>query len=79
MKRPLHICWTANLISEGGDRGYVMHAGFTDTTRTLCGYATQEHSMRNMGDTDQPDCLKCRKILAALREQWAGELPLKHV
>lgn len=77
MKRPLHICWTTNMISEGGDKGFILHAGFTDESKTLCGYAVAESSPRILSDTAEPDCLKCRKILARLREQWAGELPFK--
>lgn len=76
MKRPLHICWTGNVIGTGDDRGYILHASFIDSATTLCGYGWQECSPRILADTSEPDCEKCRKILAKLREQWAGELPL---
>lgn len=77
MSTKLHLCWTKNLIGSGDGRGYVMHAAIAGHGGTLCGYAWEQRSPRNMDSDATPDCLKCRAILRKMREKEAGELPLE--
>lgn len=69
--------WTTNMIYEGGQPCYIIHAFLEVKTkrrepwRSLCGVRIMCSGLLNLKDREfEPGCIKCRRVL-----RKAGLLP----